>query len=520
MSVLRGLKFHMTGHSETLIIRADASRDIGTGHVMRCLSLAQAWRKLGGEAHFVCASIPEQLLKRLKSDWFSVSQIPQESSSQEDVEFTANLARSLNASWVVVDGYHFTDEFRDSLASHGLSICAVDDFGDVQQAGLIVNQNLFAAPTMYDLQANKSCVHLLGSRYTLLREEFTDASHRARQVSCRNILVTCGGTDPTNATEKILRGLAETQDRSLQVVAVVGAGNPNLETLRELAEQLPISIQLEVNTPRMMQLMQQADLAIAAAGTTCWELAYMGVPVLALVTAENQVQVAESIEMHGIGSNLGWIHELTETEIRTTVEHYRERPFLLHLMSRAGRDCVDGQGAERVAKLLLGPALTLRSATMDDCRMLWEWRNDPLVRSVSFSSDEIPFESHSQWFSKRLEAENCLIQIAESVNGEAIGQVRFDLNNDGSTEISISVTGEHRSAGYGSKLIRTATEWMLGSHRAKQVVAAIKEDNVASQRAFEKAGYQRIADNDGHRQYVAAYSPNEVASHTPFRKAS
>lgn len=509
----------MTGKVETLIIRADASREIGTGHVMRCLALAQAWRKLGGQTHFVCASIPEKLQERLKTESFGVAHISKPANSHEDAEFTADLARSVNATWVVVDGYHFTDNYRDALTSYGFAVCAIDDFGDVQRAGLIVNQNLFASPRMYNDGKDTSSVRLLGSRYTLLRQEFTNAFPRERQYGCPNVLVTCGGTDPTNSTEKVLRGLARTNDPFLNVVAVVGAGNPNLTQLRELTAQLPISIQLEVNTPRMMQLMQQADIAIAAAGTTCWELAYMGVPVLALITAENQIQVAESIEEHGIGTNLGRVHELSESDICTTVEHHRERPFLLNLMSQAGRNCVDGQGAERVARMLRGPSLTLRPATKDDCRMLWEWRNDSLVRSVSFSSDEIPFESHSQWFNKKLEAANCLIQIAENKHGVPIGQVRFDLIENDAAEISISVSAEHRSAGYGSKLIRTATEWILSSHRVSEIVAAIKEDNVASQRAFEKAGYQRVADKDGHRQYVASYSPNEVASHTPFRKA-
>lgn len=483
-------------HSGTssLLIRADATVPMGTGHVMRSLALAQAWQRCGGEVGLASRELPPALEDRLSSGGIAISRIDAEAGSLQDADQTAALAHRMGARWVVADGYQFPAAWHDAVRS-GRSLCCLDDFGSAQNADLIVNQNLHAAASLYR-KAPPDTTLLLGGRYALLRHEFLEASPSSMPADSSRgprILVSCGGSDPAGATSIVLRGLSQIPS-SLEVIAVVGPGNPRRGELERLAMKLGVPVTLEHNSGRMAALMRWADLAVVAAGSTCWELAYLGVPMLALIAADNQVPVAASVESHGLGQSLGWATDLTAERVAASVAR-----LIGEAASREprGERHIDGLGAERVARLMMAPRLRLRPAAFDDCRRLWEWRNDPVVRQASFSSDSIPYDTHVSWLARQLARPDVRIWIVEDAEGHPVGQVRFHLVGP-LAEISVSVDSGSRAAGIGTALIRLATETMLGRQAVQAVDAWVKEDNRRSQRAFEKAGY-RLAETDPDR---------------------
>jgi len=161
-------------------------------------------------------------------------------------------------------------------------------------------------------------------------------------------------------------------------------------------------------------------------------------------------------------------------------------------MCESGQLLVDGFGAERVAAQLSAQALTLRNATESDCRLLWEWVNDPQVRASSFSSDPIPWDHHRVWFSEKLAAPNCVILIGMDESGSPVGQVRFDWNDSGEAEVDITVAPSRRGNGFGSKLILRSANEVFATTAIWSIRAYIKPDNIASVRAFEKAGFRPL----------------------------
>ncbi|RLB37248.1 MAG: N-acetyltransferase [Deltaproteobacteria bacterium] len=164
-------------------------------------------------------------------------------------------------------------------------------------------------------------------------------------------------------------------------------------------------------------------------------------------------------------------------------------------MAWRGKQLVDGDGVARVLMHLRGERLRLRAAREEDCRLLWEWANDPEVRSVSFSSDPIPWVHHVQWFKSKLASAYCQILVAIDGNERPVGQVRFDINGKEAI-ISVSVDRKFRGKGLGTEMIRLATQQFFNNSDVDVIHAYIKSDNKASVKAFKKAGFEFIGKTD------------------------
>lgn len=338
-----------------LLIRADASPRIGTGHVMRCLALAQAWQETGGRSTFLTAMDAPLIEERLKADGMFVAHLGSKPGSGDDMCETVRMAHQLGAKWVVADGYHFDTQFQRGIKEAGLHLLYVDDAGYAGRflADLILNQNISANEGLYSNRHADTRL-LLGTHYALQRREFWKWRGWKRNVPdiATNILVTLGGSDPNNVTRQILQLLLLLKTPGLRVRAVVGAANPHWKSLKELANSSPGRFELIGNTSEMPELMAWADLAVAAGGSTCWELALMGLPMVLLVLADNQRAIAAGLEREGVAIDLGWHNLLESVNMAKVLGDLLDDPIRRRLMSNLGCKLVDGYGAARVATIL------------------------------------------------------------------------------------------------------------------------------------------------------------------------
>src|SRR5712692_1901785 len=291
---------------DVLLIRADAGLAIGTGHVMRCLALAQAWQDGGGHAIFAMAEGTPAVEERVRNEGFAVARVEVPVGSAADAEETAGLAHKHNASWVVVDGYEFGARYQASLKSRGLKVLFIDDNGLAAHysADLVLNQNAHAREAFYPSR-DASTRLLLGPRFAMLRREFTAWRGWKREIPevARRVLVTMGGSDPDNVTERVVRAILA--QPSLKAIVVVGGSNPHLLQLRELVVGAQQNVQLVENVPNMPELMSKTDVAISGAGTTSLEMCFLGLPALLIVLADNQRSAAEELNRRGAAINLG-----------------------------------------------------------------------------------------------------------------------------------------------------------------------------------------------------------------------
>jgi spore coat polysaccharide biosynthesis predicted glycosyltransferase SpsG len=194
----------------------------------------------------------------------------------------------------------------------------------------------------------------LGSRYALLREEFLKWRAWQRVISPvgRKVLVTLGGSDPDNVTRTVVEALARVDIEGLETVILVGGLNPHLADLRETTKQLRSPARLLLAVPDMPELMAWADVAVSASGSTSWELAFMGLPSIMIVLAENQAGIAAALEREGVNLNLGEHTQISVERIIASLQSLLPDTARRSGMSQHGRNLVDGLGAERIVCLL------------------------------------------------------------------------------------------------------------------------------------------------------------------------
>ena len=345
---------HQPGNSaeNCLILRADASVATGTGHVMRCLALAEAWTELNGRVIFVMAEGLPPIERRLRNAGMQILHLTAQRGSLADAAETASLARSQNTHAIVIDGYDFADGFQNALSKEGMSVLCIDDDGRYGRydADFVLNQNVHARESLY-VDRSPSTRLLLGTRHALLRSEFSQFVHLVRVAPERayHILITLGGTDEKNVTGLVVEALASLQNEDFDATVLVGGSNPNFEVLENAARSSQARIRIVRDAKNIPELMAKADLAICAAGSTTLELALMGVPMLLLVIAGNQLALADQMHTLGAAKNLGWATDCSTQEISDALLHSISSREERARLSAAARLLVDGRGAIRVA---------------------------------------------------------------------------------------------------------------------------------------------------------------------------
>jgi UDP-2,4-diacetamido-2,4,6-trideoxy-beta-L-altropyranose hydrolase len=475
-----------------LVIRADADIEIGSGHLMRCLALAQAWRDAGAEATFLTHCENPVLLKRLEAEGLAVVAI-RDKSRITDPELVADFIRQKNspksaASWIALDGYNFHSDYQRALRATGYPLLVIDDSAHLPHyhANVLLNQNLYAVELDYPCNDDTSL--LLGTGYALIRRELAERrATREIPETAHRILVSLGGSDQSNATARVIEAMQRCGIEQLEFRVVVGPNNPNVDALREaVGEARNIYLVTDANMP---ELMTWADIAVCAGGTTCWELACLGVPSVVVVLADNQLRNAQSLDTAGIAANLGWHDKISVAHLSRRIAELLHSPAQRQLMSRRGQETVDGKGPERVLNHMKKLSIKLREMSADECELVWTWAKDPETRASSFSNATIPWADHAKWFKGKIEDPHCLYYLARDWKGEAVGQIRYDLDGDQAI-VSVSIDRNSRGSGYGAEIIKEASRKVLKESTVELINAYIKTSNVSSLRAFVSAGYK------------------------------
>lgn len=517
--------------SRLLLIRADASAEIGTGHIYRCLALAQGWQDCGGVAAFLTRDLPMTLGQRLKREGFQVWPLQAEIGTAEDAQETSIQARKLGASWVVLDGYRFDAAFQKVLKVAEVKTLLIDDEGSLgpYEVAAVLNQNPSARPEWYPQTYGRPAL-LLGTRYALLRREFlVQKSVRRREMGPAKLLVVSfGGADPAQLTEKVIEAIPSLKDSGLTIEVVVGGANLRSQEIARQITLLGPTVKLCQAVEDMGTVWSRADLALIAAGSTCWEICHAGVPGIVISAATNQLPLASHMESLGAAMNLGWHQEVGADQIVAGVRSLAADAERRWSMTQSAQRVVDGLGASRVAEHLAADnrdvsdaggatvqslpgshprqtthaKISLRPARMSDAHQLLDWRNDSTTRGASHQQAPIPLSEHLKWLEGTLQNPDRSLYIAEA-ESEAVGTVRLDRSM-GVTEISWTVAPGARGRGIGLGMVQLALVGLRGPVRAE-----IKAGNHPSIRIAEKVG-MRVQSREGEViHYIYNSNPTE-----------
>lgn len=355
--------------------RVDASLQIGTGHVMRCLTLANKLDKKGIVCFFICREHEGNLIHFIRNNGYQVYSLPKAylnyelhnsenpnfvdwlgATVKDDAECTADIVKSIKPDFLIIDHYYIDKNWEQLIKNHVKKIMVIDDLANREHVcDILLDQNLGRKAEDYLNCVPPSCSLMIGPKFALLRPEFSDL--RAFSLSrirkeVKKILITMGGVDYENTTCLILDGLAKSSlSHGCKITIVLGEKSPWIEQVKDKANQLQFEAKILIGVSNMAKLMADADLCIGAAGSTSWERCALGLPSILMCIAENQKMVLQSLVSSGAALTVDInilrnnVHKLGEI-IERAVDN-------LPLMSQEASLITRGNGTDLVALKLI-----------------------------------------------------------------------------------------------------------------------------------------------------------------------
>lgn len=465
-----------------IIFRADGNSRIGLGHVTRSLALVHMLRR-EFECVFAIQSPDQTLQERIREVCDGIIVLPP--ADQAADRFIHELDAYISAEEIVVlDGYSFGTAYQQNIKSRGAALVCIDDIHTYTfVADAVINQAGGVSPEKYQTASYTRL--LLGPHYALLRPAFLRAAKAARAIpeGELRVLVCMGGADPDNHTLQTLEALqAIPAVKHFEIV--VGSAYTRFHELKQyLKEQPQAKLHQNLSAESLRRLMSKCQAAITSASGISYEYAAVGGVLFVMQTADNQAGMHQFLTTEGIAQDYGNLSEVLRQGIS-------EAQFAAQLTIQ--RQFFDGKSPERLLELFkslsLATSLKLRKVKPEDLHLLFDWANDPEVRSHSFNQEPIPLEDHTRWFKGKLDNPNAMLYLAEA-DGTPAAHIRFDIKSSTAT-ISYLIAADYRGKGLGHTVLLKGIQHLLQDRPDVQLVEGlVQQEHKASVRSFEKADF-------------------------------
>lgn len=482
------------GHA---IFRCDASPEIGGGHAVRSLALADALRDAGWTATFAGRRETVETVPGLMHSghgWWELSGPP----DSEPAALKERAPEGCDA--LVVDHYGRDTKFESACRGWAKRVVVMEDIpGRGHDCDLLVDPTPERAPSDYAGTVPTRCKLLLGPNFALLRRRFAvlrEAALGRKQNpgAVTRLFVSLGATDPANLTSVVLEGIAAS-GLDVDVDVVLGSAAKHIGAVRAVAKTLGDRVRIHIDAPDMAELMAAADLAIGAAGATTFERCCLGLPSLIVIAADNQLQIAAALVKADAAVSLGEGQKLRPEHVAAALKTIAGDVVLRARLSKNAAALCDGRGAARVAIQIApehgsdGAEITLRPAVRADGAVMLEWQRHPATRRYARNPAVPAEDQHWAWFERKLADPSCLFNIV--THGERPSGVlrldRVDGDKGPLFEVSVLIAPEKHKLGLGKAALRLASRLAPEA----ELVAEVHPDNAASHSLFAGAGYVR-----------------------------
>lgn len=353
-----------------IVFRVDSSSQIGSGHLMRCLTLAEQLKN-HANIMFISRNLEGNLNKLVEKNGYKLLTLPKvlennnlvgyekwlTVKTQFDAEQTKNLLADLDVGCLIIDSYAIDEEWENIVRPYVKKIMAIDDLANRRHnCDILLDQNYYCdMKTRYNKLVPTGCKLLLGPRYVLLREEFYEARQkiRARDGTIKNILVFFGGSDLTNETMKALHAIEEVNRIDITINVVVGASNKNKHEVENFCDKYK-NMHYFCQVNNMAELMHKADLAIGAGGTTTWERCFLGLPAIVIAVADNQIKISEDCSYLGTIEYIGEADFIGSVQLSDAIiKMIQNKKYIKNMMQKA-YSLVGSLGVNEVVSDILG----------------------------------------------------------------------------------------------------------------------------------------------------------------------
>lgn len=458
--------------------RADGNSHIGLGHIVRCGALAQMIK-----AEFECVLLTKcnvpSIIEEASQIFSIVIQFEEDIKQVEEINRITDVLNDEDV--IILDGYHFHEDYQMYFYNKGFSIVCIDDLHSYAfKADIIINSA--GGVKVSDYNALPYTQFYLGPAYSLLRAPFLKKDQHPRITSSnKNVFICFGGADPYNATLEALQslnGLAKFE----KFYVVVGSGYSYYNELQDYIseEKLNVTLFKGVNANQLVNIMSECSYAVCSASTVSYEYMSIGGVIYLKQTADNQSDMINYLVKEGYAflfQDLGKIKYLEEIK---------------SLEKQAG--IFDGKAGDRLKavfeKIVLSKKIIIRKVRKIDLMLCYEWANDRAVRDQSFNTQPIIFSNHEAWFESKLQDSQSFFYILE-LDGMSFAQIRFQVDNS-TAVLSYLIDKNYRNKGLGTILLAKGIKSFVNDYKNKiEIVGYVKFSNIASQRSFEKLNFNK-----------------------------
>lgn len=462
-----------------LVFRADGNSQTGLGHLYRVFALIEMF-----DAYFEIV-----LVTRTSSN---IEVIPKKYKTClmpsgvtiENEPFWLHEQFNPSSHMIIADGYQFGSHYQNQIKKLGFKLMYVDDLVEGKiHADIVVNHA--ANINLSHYSTIKETTFGLGTDFAILRPLFLEAALNDRLVdNITDIFVCFGGADTLDLSLKAVQALLQLPNQ-LSVHIVLGAAYQHSKMFELAKDQNNITLYTNLDELALYQLMKKCQAAIAPASTIVYELCAIKMPVLSGYFVENQINIYNALLNKGAIFGCGDLRTFTVNDFKDKFEKFFSiRNFSSYI--DAQKTLFDGQSPSRFLQLLHSVFIEFRKATPEDMAMVYEWSNDPLVRSNSYNSSNIDIDTHKKWFSSKIIDSRALFLIAV-YDSQPAGIVRYEIG-DSHTTVGVLVADGFRGKKLSPTLLKESAKEYFKQNKLP-IFAYIKKENTASVKAFESAGY-------------------------------
>lgn len=474
-----------------LLFRCDASTQMGAGHLMRCLSIADLAADRGGLCHFFCTELPGFDPAQVVSRKHGITLLP----AQHDWRtFYRAIMKWSGSDWLIVDHYQLDRRWEEPLAALFPQRLVIDDLADrPHMATQLLDTTPYRQPCDYH-ESRFERPPLLGPAYAPLRPEFawlrsTALAKRVTGKPTGRLLLSIGAMDSDNHLSRLLPQLDRLSIPSMKIDIVLASRAPHIDTLRRVIATSRHEVTLHLDATNMAELMLRADLAIGAGGTSSWERAALALPTLLFTLADNQRENARRLTQASAVLWLGDLRELNDQELWQQLSEQWPTPEMLQHLSEHAAALCDGTGALRLLQALtpLQDAYWLQPVAEDDAEWMWLWQQATATRRYSRNRDIPSLAEHRAWVAGVLQHPNRWLFKLMSTSGPcAIIRLDEASEPEGNNEVSLYVDPHQHQQGHGKRALNLLHQFFpwLTLH------AYIDPQNSGSLALFRSVGYQ------------------------------
>ncbi len=435
----------------TVLFRTDSSSTIGTGHIMRDLVLAEQY----SDANIIFATqeLTGNINHKIKEAGYKIELL-----HSNDVKEFIRVVEKYEADLVVVDNYEIDYKYEQILKENtNVKILAFDDTYAKHYCDILLNHNLSADKSRYKGLVPDNCELQCGSKYTLLRSEFYQQFPQKIKTKDKNILVAMGGVDSRELNIKILEVLSSFENVKINVITTTA--NKNLNELKEYVANLE-NVTLHINTNEVAKLMYESDFAIVTPSVTVNEAYFMKLPFIAIKTEENQKDIYSYFQRNGFFI----LEKFDATQLHKKVE----------LMTNK----------------LNSKLINFTELTLDEKKMILEWRNAPSVKRWMYNRDEISLEKHLKYIDSLNGRDDKVYFLVKNGNN-FIGVVNLtEIKKERSAELGIYVNPALK--GYGTLLMSKIIEYAFDKLNIQVLNANVYEDNMKAINLYKKFNFKIV----------------------------